>query len=291
LNADQGTTATNEITEVDSITLLTIEKSDDIDPIAPGELLTYTIDYSNSAAATETATNAVITENYDPRVSFVSADPSPTSGNNQWAVGDLTPGESGKIQITVRVNTQLANDQLLNNEVILQSSRGTVSAEEETTIISEALLSINKTGSPEQVVVGNELIYTITYENAAEATKSVTDVVITESYDPHVTFVSATPQPDEGENDRWRIGTLEPGDSGQIQIIVRLNPGTTPGTEISNTATLNSSEAPISSTETTNMVIPIPTLSEWGMIILSFFLIALTLINIRRRGAGMNGLN
>ena len=46
-------------------------------------------------------------------------------------------------------------------------------------------------------------------------------MVITESYPSPVTFISASPPPDEGTNNRWTIGDLPGGAFGTITIEVR----------------------------------------------------------------------
>jgi len=63
--------------------------------------ITYTITYKN--IGTNYATNVVITETYPPEVEYVSADPEPNTGNNQWTIGTLAPGEGGTITVTVHI--------------------------------------------------------------------------------------------------------------------------------------------------------------------------------------------
>ena len=67
-----------------------------------GKDITYTITYKNEG--TVSATNVKITETYPPEVEYVSADPEPNTGNNQWTIiGTLTPGQEGTITITVHI--------------------------------------------------------------------------------------------------------------------------------------------------------------------------------------------
>lgn len=66
-----------------------------------GDVITYTIKYKNNGNFRET--NVVITETYPPEVEFVRSDPLPTTGNNQWKIGDLAPGDEGTITVTVRI--------------------------------------------------------------------------------------------------------------------------------------------------------------------------------------------
>ncbi len=47
--------------------------------------------------------NVVIMETYPEELEFVRSNPLPTTGNNQWAIGTLAPGEEGTITVTVRI--------------------------------------------------------------------------------------------------------------------------------------------------------------------------------------------
>jgi len=66
-----------------------------------GNNITYTITYKN--VGTYKATGVVITETYPSEVEFVSANPLPDIGNNQWNIGDLVPGEEKTITVTVHI--------------------------------------------------------------------------------------------------------------------------------------------------------------------------------------------
>ena len=50
----------------------------------------------------------------------------------------------------------------------------------------------------------------------------VTNVIIVENYPKAVTFISADPAPDAGTNNKWTIGTLSAGASGQIIIKMKV---------------------------------------------------------------------
>ncbi|NYT02131.1 MAG: DUF11 domain-containing protein [Methanosarcinales archaeon] len=80
-------------------------------------------------------------------------------------------------------------------------------------------ISLKKTASSNVVSPGGSLTYTITYANMGQS--ALQDVLITESYPSGVTFVSATPAPDRGTDNRWTLGTLPGYASGAITIEVR----------------------------------------------------------------------
>ena len=92
-------------------TTLTLDKSDSQDPVYNGTNLNYTITISVSG---NNATNTTVRELYDLNVTFVSASPSATSGNDTWELGNLTSG-TYTINITVLVNSSVANGTNLTN--------------------------------------------------------------------------------------------------------------------------------------------------------------------------------
>ena len=81
-------------------------------------------------------------------------------------------------------------------------------------------VTITKTG-PATANKGNNITYTITYKNVG--TYKATGVKITENYPSEVEFVSATPAPDEGTNNKkWTINTLAPGVEDTITVTVHI---------------------------------------------------------------------
>ncbi len=103
---------------------LSIEKSDDIDPIIQGGTLTYTVVASN--AGPSVANSIVIYDELDPNVTFVSAsdggfintDPldDVPDGAVQWNVGSLAVGESVTYTVTVTVNLDAPTTNTSNDE-------------------------------------------------------------------------------------------------------------------------------------------------------------------------------
>jgi hypothetical protein len=68
--------------------------------------ITYTITYGNDFNNT-TLTNLVIVEDYDPRMSLLSADPPPDPGtNNVWTIGNVSPGQYGRIVLVMKMYKQ-----------------------------------------------------------------------------------------------------------------------------------------------------------------------------------------
>jgi uncharacterized repeat protein (TIGR01451 family) len=101
-------------------TCLDVVKIDEPHAVPPGQLLTYTITYSNTGR--EGATGVRIVEAYDKDVDFSSAQPPPDIGNSLWTIGNLGPGVSGTITATVRVENEAEDRNFLFNTVSLLSN-------------------------------------------------------------------------------------------------------------------------------------------------------------------------
>ncbi|MBD3309502.1 DUF11 domain-containing protein, partial [candidate division KSB3 bacterium] len=284
-NADQGSAEAQEVTTVKSASGLAIQKTGSSDPVKPGDNLTYTITYSNSSEASQTATNVVVRETYDANVTFVSANPSPDLGTNDtWTIGNLDPGDSGTITITVRIKEAVPHDTEIVNIVVISSAQGSASAQQVTRVESLPILTIQKDDFPDPVRGGGSLKYTISYAN--EGSAMATNVVVRETYDANVTFASADPSPDAGTNDTWTIGDLAAGASGTISVVVEVRTLMPNGTKLVNGVVIEGDGVSASAQEVTTISSgAIPTVNEWGMIIfmILFSIVALYYMRKMRR--------
>ena len=102
-------------------TCLDIGKRDYPDPVATGQMLTYTILYSNTGR--EKATNVQIIETYDEYVDPIvtGTHPPPSLSDNIWEIPELPPGESGAITVVVRVKADSDPPAALFNSVLIRS--------------------------------------------------------------------------------------------------------------------------------------------------------------------------
>jgi uncharacterized repeat protein (TIGR01451 family) len=85
-------------------------------------------------------------------------------------------------------------------------------------VLDGASLSIAKSQSTDFVEVGDQLIYTLTYQNTS--TETITGVVITDTLDPNVSYVNASLTPSGGLPDApfWSIAPLSDSVSGTIVL-------------------------------------------------------------------------
>jgi len=98
-------------------------------------------------------------------------------------------------------------------------------------------LTLEKAANVANVQAGQLLTYTLTYAN--HGNQPAENAVLTETYDPHTQFVSASPAPSNGDN-VWQLGALPPGASGTISVTLRVLADVPIGTTLRNQALLSS---------------------------------------------------
>jgi uncharacterized repeat protein (TIGR01451 family) len=200
---------------------LSITKSDSPDPVPAGGYLLYTIRPGNTGNTT--ARNVRITETYDANVTFVSAGPPPLAGtNNVWVFDTLAVGAGTPIYVTVQVDGALDPSAILNNAVTIGGSRLNQVTDTESTGVSTAPdLVLTVTEQPDPVNAGANLVYRIHYVN--QGIGGARNAYIVMAYDDRLTFVSSSPLPEPGTNNRWNLGLIGGGVSGDVDVTVRVD--------------------------------------------------------------------
>ncbi len=240
--------------------VLIVSKSDSPDPITPGQVLQYTIVYTN--AGTAATQNAVITETYPAGTTFLLAVPSPMSGtDNVWLIDSLAPAMTGTIQVFVQLTNTFPVNSVLTNTVQFGGPKVVTAIFTETTQVNSAPdVTISKSGSFPSVRVGEPFVYTIQYQNNGDA--PVTGIRITETYPSQVTFISANPLPSIGNN-VWLTDSLPAGQTKFIFVTVRVNSPLPDQTVLNNQVTIDTNEtAPFTTTEVTLVTAPVITLTK-----------------------------
>jgi len=214
-----------------------------------GEYVVYDIVVRNFGGSD--ALNVTITELLPIELNYASSnrtaiyDPDTYgTGVVKWELGTIAPGKSQSISVTAAVDYGLYDGTAVLNIASATwhdsegNEYGPISSIVSTRIDHTATLT--KSGYPDPVTGGETITYYLAYENIGATT--LTRVVVTESYGSFVNFISATPAPDSGTNDHWTIGTLNPGDTGEIEITVFVNSNTPDQTIIRNKAYLTADQ-------------------------------------------------
>ena len=240
---------------------LAITKADLPDPVVAGTNLTYDLTVTNNGPST--AVNVVISDALPAEVAIVSVS---STGGGACNAGDpgnallpttctfdsLINGASEDMTIVVLVAPNVPAGTILHNDAEVSSdtidtNNANDLASTDTTVDAEADLEITKTDSPDPVLAGAPLTYTVKVENLGPST--AVDVMLMDTLPAAVSFVSVTISGGSGtcvplagsptvvECD---LGDFGPGDVTDVVIDVSVDPATPDGTTITNSATVSS---------------------------------------------------
>jgi uncharacterized repeat protein (TIGR01451 family) len=200
-------------------TNVAITKTAAVTQVVAGDLLTYTINYSNTSDID--ATNVVITDQLPANTIYITDSSGLTrtvSGELvTWTVGTLSPGVNRSFVLTLSVSSSSAacGAQLVNRAgittTVVETDLNDNNATAPTVSVICADVGIAKTTAMTQVVPGNLLTYTIVYSNAGLATAM--DVVITDSLPAgtiYVTDTSGLTRTQTGRLITWARDSLNP---------------------------------------------------------------------------------
>ncbi len=200
--------------------------------LAPGDLLTYTLSFSNAGPGT--AHNVVLTdvlpiELVDPVVVYASPEVlAPRPGVAlAWDIAPLLPGASGEIQIRGRVDPAAAPGFRLSNAAEIRSSTPDTDPGNNAALIYTGVglpnLAVAKQG-PSTVVYGQVVDYTISWVN--EGPVNAVSVRLTDTLPAGVIYLvddsgwaHSTPMPGTIV---WQVGQVDAGVSGSFRLTVSL---------------------------------------------------------------------
>lgn len=177
--------------------VLVLDKSGPETALLNTEIL-YRILVSNQGNMT--ARNVVVTDTVPDGLAHASG-----QKQLQFQVGDLGPGQSRMIPVTVKAT---ARGRVCNLAAAVSTNGGTVSDEACTAILQPGLKAA-KTGDAEQYT-GRLAHYTITVSNTGDT--DLADVVVTDTAPAPARFISAEGASITGQRALWTIPTLKAGE-------------------------------------------------------------------------------
>jgi uncharacterized repeat protein (TIGR01451 family) len=220
---------TDPVTASDQVLIppanLIISKTDNPDPVIPGETLTYQLTVTNNGPSMATGTTLV--DDLPPEVDFLSASAGCThiAGTVTCILGNLINGATAEVTINVQVDPT-ALGQITNSATVSSRVHDPIPANntagEGTTVNARADLSVSKTDDRDPAVAGGILTYQMTVSNNGPS--QATDVSLTDILPNQVAFNSASGgcQHSAGEV-TCDLGDMAPGDSVQVSINVTVN--------------------------------------------------------------------
>ena len=259
---------------------LTLSKTDGVTVAAPGDIITYTLTFTNTGnpiTSPGAAYNVVLTDTLPPQVSFLNCTaPNGTCTHSSGTVvytrtNQLNYNATDTITITVQVDPSLTSSVTFTNTAVLDYQDGygnqypQVQASDSVTI-NQPNIVLSKTDGVSTAAPGQTLTYTLTFTNTGPG--AAHNIVISDTLPPGVSYQScslgslAGSCSESGGTVTFTLtNPLAAGASASVTITVQV---TTSGpTTLTNTATLNYTDSggnartPVTSSDTTR--IPGPT--------------------------------
>ena len=248
----EGASATDEATTTVVQPELALTKTGPATALLNAEF-EYTITVTNNGNGA--ATGTMVVDTLPAGLEYVSSDPAGTvSGSAStvtWDVGDLDPGASSIITLTVRGTADAAQE----NVATASSGGNTLQPEARaTTVVLVPGITVEKTGRA-AFSVGNQATYTLTASNAGNI--PLTGVTITDTIAAGMSYVSsnlAGTASDDRAKVTWDIGDLAVGASTSVLVTLQ---GDQTGS-VTNTASASADQG-VSDTATLDInILPAP---------------------------------
>lgn len=198
--------------------------------VAPGGLITFTIEFSNEDPNI-TLTNVTISDTLPSGTRLLPGSCSPAcvvSGRTlSWPIGSLTPGQTELVRFIMQVSGMAQDGALVQNVAGLYSDQAIILSEPTSHRVAVPYdLAIVKSDGIRKAQEGQVLTYTIVYtNNVYSGIVTLTNVIITEDLlSPACMEFLATPGWNVVSPTRavYTVGTLPPNEGGSLQVSVRI---------------------------------------------------------------------
>jgi len=190
-------------------------------PAKPGDLLTYTIVYTNGG--TLDGLDVVITDPVPAHTTYVTGGVY-AGGVVRFDLGGVDAGTGGSVAFTTRIDESTPVGVVITNAAtIVSHDTPPLTTDAVTTMVIAPALTLHKAVTPTGGVPPNTtLTYTLTYTNSGNL--DATGVLVTEALPPGLAYLSGGDSWD-GEAVRWGIGTLPISASGQVTFTAWVTDG------------------------------------------------------------------
>ncbi|HUC20338.1 MAG TPA: DUF11 domain-containing protein, partial [Candidatus Polarisedimenticolaceae bacterium] len=262
-NADSNTNNNTSTapTTVNTSADVGVTKSDSPDPVTAGANLTYTIAVTNTGPSD--AASVELSDSLPANTTFVSfitpagwtrtdAVPVGGTGTIKATTPSLAVGATPIFTLVVKVNSNTPAATQLSNTATVSSTtpdnnESNSNQTATTTVNTSADVSVTKTDSPDPVIAGSNLTYTINVSNTGPSDAST--LSFSDTLPAGTTLVSFSVPAGWTRTDVIPPGgtgtvtatapTYAAGASGQFTLVVNVNANTPNNTVLSNTATVS----------------------------------------------------
>ena len=221
-----------------------------------GDNVTFTLTINN--AGPSATTGVVVNDLLPSGYTYVSDTPSTgsyVSGTGVWTVGSLANAASATLQIVATVN---ATGSYANTATVTGDQNDpdpTDDTDTNTPVpVPQSDLSIVKTVSAPAPLIGDDITFTLTINNAGPS--AATGVVVNDLLPSGYTYVNDTPSKGSYVSGTgvWTVGSLANGASATLQIIVTVNATGS----YANTASITGDQNDPDPTDDTDTNTPVP---------------------------------
>ncbi len=262
-NAVSSPVAPADVT-ISSAPVLAVDKAASVANVTPGQQVSYTLSYRNTG--TDAATGVVLTDSLPPELTFVSASSggSFSGGTVSWSLGTVDANDTGSVTVTAQVVSPLPNNIVIYNAATISGSNtppvSSPASQGSVVVTSSPQLTLSKAVSATIANAGQQLVYTLNFENTGTANAS--GAVLEDTLPSGVNFVSATGGASHhGGVVTWPLGNLAVGAPGSVTLTVDVDSPIANGTVLDNNASLTAGNAPGTTASSTTIVNSAPQLS------------------------------
>ena len=187
----------------------------------PGDEVVYQLDYENTGSVEAVSTQIV--DVLPPEVSFIESLPTPDTINGQtlsWDLGSVPAGASGAILIKAQVGDDLREGTIIHNAATISSTTtGTTRSNTwDVTVLSSAVLAVDKASSIAAIGAGDSVSYDITVRTKAPTAVSRLSIRC-RPRPPYYATGGGTHSGDAtGGTVTWTLASLAPGEQAVYHV-------------------------------------------------------------------------
>jgi uncharacterized repeat protein (TIGR01451 family) len=246
------------------------------DPVKPGELVFYTLTFSNRSPDVLSNVTATVSVPNHTSVgwrsggvcSYSTGDCGP-SGTITWSGIDLAAGESQSVSFKALVDSggsaPISGTLLSSQAAVTAPGLGVASASHAVLVHGVPVASLELVEDADLVLPGALLHYTLSLGNRGAV--AIPAGIVSMAVPAGSTFVSASGGGSlVGGVVQWNVGSLAPGAGGRYQLAVQLDLGAVSGDLVSGAADFVASGSSLARATATTMVAPNPVPMELTLV-------------------------